>query len=99
MRSEDGQRRGGTAVTLPLPYIFYPRFNNNLQVGSLFRGMMMPLMSRAIVNGMCFSTYTLMMKVMYPEGGSPLGAVFFAGGCAGAASALVASPTELIKVT
>jgi len=65
---------------------------------SLFRGMMMPLMSRAIVNGMCFSTYTLMMKVMYPEGGSPLPAVFFAGGCAGAASALIASPTELIKV-
>jgi hypothetical protein len=41
---------------------------------------------------------------MYPaypdsrQGKPPLAAVFFAGGCAGAASALIASPTELIKV-
>jgi len=74
------------------------RMINEEGVGSLFRGMSTPLMSRAVVNGLCFSTYTLMMKLMYPEGGGPLSAVFFAGGCAGAASALIASPTELIKV-
>lgn len=67
-------------------------------MGSLFRGMSTPLMSRAVVNGMCFSTYTLTMKLMFPDGGAPLPAVFFAGGCAGATSALIASPTELIKV-
>jgi len=66
---------------------------------SLFRGMMMPLFSRAIVNGMCFSTYTLMTKVMTKSESSPsLPIVFFSGGCAGAISAIVASPTELIKV-
>lgn len=72
---------------------------------SLFRGMSTPLMSRAIVNGMCFSTYTLLIKSLYPPSSegrgvltAPLPLVFLAGGCAGAASALVASPTELIKV-
>jgi len=120
---------------------------------SLFRGMSTPLMSRAIVNGMCFSTYTLLMKGLWGRtttttattatttttttttptpptttiptpttttaststttasttattngngGGvsraAPLHLVFLAGGCAGAASALIASPTELIKV-
>eukprot|EP00026_Physarum_polycephalum_P009704 Phypoly_transcript_09838.p1 GENE.Phypoly_transcript_09838~~Phypoly_transcript_09838.p1 ORF type:complete len:311 (+),score=22.51 Phypoly_transcript_09838:95-1027(+) len=73
-------------------------------VRSLFRGMSTPLMSRAIVNGMCFSTYTLLIKGLYPPAHDgraykpPIPAAFFAGGCAGAASALVASPTELIKV-
>jgi len=67
-------------------------------VGSLFRGMSTPLMSRAVVNGLCFSTYTLTMQLMHPDGGAHLGTVFFAGGCAGAVSALIASPTELIKV-
>eukprot|EP01111_Echinosteliopsis_oligospora_P015292 TRINITY_DN6003_c0_g1_i2.p1 TRINITY_DN6003_c0_g1~~TRINITY_DN6003_c0_g1_i2.p1 ORF type:complete len:241 (-),score=65.35 TRINITY_DN6003_c0_g1_i2:521-1243(-) len=69
---------------------------------SLFKGMSTPLASRAIVNGMCFSSYTLFMGLLAPVGQKfnevPLYFAFLAGGGAGAFSALVAGPTELIKV-
>lgn len=78
-------------------------------IQSLFRGMTTPLLSRAIVNGLCFSTYTLSIRAFHGQhahhGHSisdikppSIPIVFLAGGCAGAVSAIIASPTELIKV-
>lgn len=78
---------------------------------SLFRGMSMPLASRAIVNALCFSSYSHILSAFNnhhadratvdPKETSkppPLAFAFLAGGAAGAISALIACPSELIKV-
>eukprot|EP01113_Clastostelium_recurvatum_P011451 TRINITY_DN15830_c0_g1_i1.p1 TRINITY_DN15830_c0_g1~~TRINITY_DN15830_c0_g1_i1.p1 ORF type:complete len:315 (+),score=61.86 TRINITY_DN15830_c0_g1_i1:121-945(+) len=66
---------------------------------SLFRGMSTPLFSRAIINAVSFSTYTHLLHIIHTDDTPPsLFSLFLAGGGAGAFSALIAGPTELIKV-
>jgi len=72
---------------------------------SLFKGMAIPLFSRAIINALCFSSYTYSIGVFSKNSGDHgaphaphLGYTFLAGGFAGAVSALVASPSEMVKV-
>lgn len=79
-------------------------------LSSLFRGMSMPLASRAIVNALCFSSYSHIVGALNNRHETsntsehkgtttpPLFLAFIAGGAAGAISALIACPSELIKV-
>eukprot|EP01112_Ceratiomyxa_fruticulosa_P004802 TRINITY_DN15358_c0_g1_i2.p1 TRINITY_DN15358_c0_g1~~TRINITY_DN15358_c0_g1_i2.p1 ORF type:complete len:306 (-),score=43.38 TRINITY_DN15358_c0_g1_i2:231-1148(-) len=73
---------------------------------SLFRGMSAPLFSRAVINAVAFSTYTGLLDVfnqMEAKNGivkphPSFSSLFLAGGSAGVVSALIAGPSELIKV-
>lgn len=71
-------------------------------VRSLWKGLSVPLYTSALLNAVVFHSYGRALGYLLPEGADPasasLSAVFAAGCVSGAASSLITSPVDMLKI-
>ncbi|KAG9005521.1 hypothetical protein FRB90_010353 [Tulasnella sp. 427] len=65
---------------------------------ALYKGMLSPLLGVAGVNSLLFASYAISKRIVSPFPDKSLGEIALAGGMAGAANAILASPVEMFKV-
>ena len=69
---------------------------------SLWKGLSVPLYTSALLNAVVFHSYGRALGYLLPEGANPasasLSAVFAAGCVSGAASSLITSPVDMLKI-
>ncbi|KAG8939504.1 hypothetical protein FRC04_006257 [Tulasnella sp. 424] len=65
---------------------------------ALYKGMLSPLLGIAGVNSLLFASYAISKRVVSPFPEKSLKEIALAGGMAGAANAILASPVEMFKV-
>ncbi|KAL1742899.1 mitochondrial carrier domain-containing protein, partial [Schizophyllum fasciatum] len=70
------------------------------RVAGLFKGIMSPIATAALMNGLVFASYRLFMKVQLEDARAvpTLSQIFLAGAGSGIVSSIVTTPTELVKI-